>query len=429
MFKNSYYSAKFQVILVGLICFCVPGMFNALNSMGGGGQIDDTTGSKANTALYTTFTIFGLLGGAIVNLLGVRITIFASALTYALYSGSYIYYNHTLNPGFTIAAGAILGIGAGILWAGQGMIMTSYPLENEKGNFIFIFWSIFNMGAVIGSIIPVVVNSPGKLSDAGYIAFTAIEVLGSFLALTLAPPTKVIRSNGTSVIATKHENVIGEFVEILKLFGNPSMITLFFLSFSSNFFYSYQFNEFNGPHFTSRSRGFNNIFYWLAQMVGAYVLSRILDSNMSRRKRAYYGTTINAVLFNVVWIATIFAYKNLAGIRNKTEPEFDFTKTGGKYTGYIILYTLMGLGDATWQSLAYWLIGSLSNDSTVLSRYVGFYKGVQSAGAAVSWAIDAGGMKSSNQLIFNMVVLNISIPFMYYLCAKTTETNETDEKV
>ncbi|OMJ12539.1 UNC93-like protein 2 [Smittium culicis] len=425
----NYNSSFFQVCMVGFICFCVPGMFNALNALGGGGQVDTTTASKGNTALYVTFSVFGLIGGGIVNVAGIRFTMFLSALTYALYSGSYLYLNHTGNGSFTIAAGAILGMGAGVLWAGQGMIMTSYPLEHEKGNYIFIFWSIFNLGGVLGSIIPTAMNSGDKgLSDGGYIAFLIIEVIGACLCFALAPPSRVIRSDGSEVIVSKQENVIGEFVEILKLFANPSMLSLFFMSFSSNFFYSYQFGLYNAPHFTTQSRGFNNIFYWGFQMLGAYIYSLILDSKRSRKSRAYMGTTVIFILFNLVWILTIFQHRSFASVRDKTAPLYDFKTTGRKYAAPVILYAFMGLADSAWQSLAYWLIGSFSNDSTVLSRYVGFYKGVQSAGAAVSWAIDSGGVKPTPQLIANMAILNIAIPFMYYICSKTTETNEVSQK-
>ncbi|KAJ1942045.1 hypothetical protein GGF37_003286, partial [Kickxella alabastrina] len=49
-----YYSPMTQIVLVGFVCFLCPGMFNALNGMGGGGQMDRTTGNNANTALYCT---------------------------------------------------------------------------------------------------------------------------------------------------------------------------------------------------------------------------------------------------------------------------------------------------------------------------------------------------------------------------------------
>ena len=42
-----------------------------------------------------------------------------------------------------------------------------------------------------------------------------------------------------------------------------------------------------------------------------------------------------------------------------------------------------------WQTYAYWLMGALSNDPRKLAYFAGFYKGIQSAGAAVVWRMDA----------------------------------------
>lgn len=44
-----------------------------------------------------------------------------------------------------------------------------------------------------------------------------------------------------------------------------------------------------------------------------------------------------------------------------------------------------------WQTYAYWLMGALSNDPRKLAYFAGFYKGIQSAGAAVVWRMDATG--------------------------------------
>jgi Ion channel regulatory protein UNC-93 len=52
---------------------------------------------------------------------------------------------------FVIAAGAILGICAGLLWTAQGSLMLAYPTEDQKGKFIGLFWAIFNTGAVVGA--------------------------------------------------------------------------------------------------------------------------------------------------------------------------------------------------------------------------------------------------------------------------------------
>ena len=54
---------------------------------------------------------------------------------------------------FVIAAGALLGICAGLLWTAQGSLMLAYPTEDQKGKSIGIFWSIFNLGGVVGAAV------------------------------------------------------------------------------------------------------------------------------------------------------------------------------------------------------------------------------------------------------------------------------------
>ncbi|XWS31940.1 hypothetical protein CRYUN_Cryun23aG0118600 [Craigia yunnanensis] len=86
-----YNSPLVQVSLIGLVCFCCPGMFNALSGMGGGGQVDPTAANNTNTALYTTFSFFGILGGGIYNIFGPEITLVMGCSTYVLYASSFLY--------------------------------------------------------------------------------------------------------------------------------------------------------------------------------------------------------------------------------------------------------------------------------------------------------------------------------------------------
>lgn len=60
-----------------------------------------------------------------------------------------------------------------------------------------------------------------------------------------------------------------------------------------------------------------------------------------------------------------------------------------RFVGYCFLYIFYGFIDAMWQTYAYWLMGALSNDPRKLAYFAGFYKGIQSAGAAVVWRLDA----------------------------------------
>ncbi|KAJ1783788.1 hypothetical protein LPJ59_006498 [Coemansia sp. RSA 2399] len=426
MFGIRYYSAMTQVVIVGFVCFLCPGMFNAVNGLGAGGQMNATASNNANTALYSTFVVFGVLGGAIVNLCGVRYTIFGSGFMYALYSGSYLFLNHhPTNSSFTIAAGALLGVGAGILWAAQGMIMVSYPREEEKAKYIAVFWVIFNLGGMIGGILPFAINyntTQTQNSDGVYIAFVVLECLGAFLGLALAPPSKVTRSDGSSVVLVKYTNVGREAIEIVKLFMNPTILGLLPMCFTSNFFYTYQFNHLNAALFNMRSRGFNNMFYWGFQMVGAYLISILLDAKrFSRRKRGLIAFTLVFVFFNALWGGTLGVYlKHPAGLPEDDRMDFKESK---RVAGYIILYLLCGVGDALYQSLAYWIIGALSNDNQKLSRYAGFYKGMQSFGAAIAWQLDVK-VVPRNQLIANWVLIVASAPFMLYVISTIKEHSE-----
>jgi len=174
--KPTYYyaSPKVQLTMVALVCFLCPGMFNALNGMGGGGKADPTLADNMvislsnclhflnwqadnpvikNTAVYSTFAVFGFFGGTFVNTLGVKLTLPFGGIGYCIYAISLLVSVHDYAPGFNIFAGALLGVCAGLLWTAQGTIMISYPHEDQKGRYFAWFWAIFNMGAVIGSLV------------------------------------------------------------------------------------------------------------------------------------------------------------------------------------------------------------------------------------------------------------------------------------
>jgi MFS family permease len=127
-------------------------MFNALNGLGGAGQRSSAS-DASNSALYAAFAVVGFFAGTITNTLGIRFALSFGGLGYCVYVSSYLCYNHTHNLGYTIFAGLLLGCCAGILWSAQGAIMMSYPPEKLKGRFISWFWIIFNLGAVIGSVV------------------------------------------------------------------------------------------------------------------------------------------------------------------------------------------------------------------------------------------------------------------------------------
>ncbi|KAI8081791.1 major facilitator superfamily domain-containing protein [Halteromyces radiatus] len=414
-----YNSPTFQIFLVGFICFCCPGMFNALSGMGGGGKSSTVAVNNAQTALSVTFTVCSLLGAPIYNIFGHRVII-PAALCYVLYVGSFL----TDSDAFTIVAGAILGIGAGFLWTAQAGIMMSYPNESEKGKAFSIFWMIFNLGATIGAAIPLGNNwhntTTSNVNTGTYIGFMVLMAFGACLALLLTPPNKVIRNDGTHVSLHKFSNWKREFIEVLKLFTNWRMLILIPLFAGSNWFYTYQFQVYNGGgYFNLRARSLNNLLYWLFQIIGGGFFGWLLDlkSLGGRRRRAITGNTIVLITVVALWIGAIFVQRNFTfeSARDLPTPlKTDVYSPG--YAGMAIEYAFFGFMDSIYQGFVYWLMGTMTNDTERAARYGGFYKTIQNAFAAVASQLDATRVPFMTQLIIVFVVNVVGILLAYVVC-------------
>ena len=395
-----YASPRVQLVMVSFVCFLCPGMFNALSGLGGAGLDNPKAQDHANTALYSTFAVVGFFAGTIVNKAGIKISLGFGGIGYCIYAASFLCYAHTRNIGFNIFAGALLGVCAGVLWAAQGAIMMSYPREADKGRYISWFWMIFNLGAVIGSVIPLAQNfnnSSRTVTDGTYAAFIALMFLGAIVAVSLCNAGKVIREDGSKVILMKNPSWWSELRGLWEtLESDPWIVLLFPIFFSSNTFYTYQFNGFNGAGFNTRTRSLNNLLYWLSQIMGAWVFGYALDYKGIRR-------TVRSRVCFVALTALTFAIWGGGYAWQKTQPprsvisrddydgHADLTDGGKRYVGPMFLFMFYGFYDAAWQTAIYWWMGAISNSGRKTANMAGFYKGIQSAGAAIFWRLDGLG--------------------------------------
>jgi len=404
-----YASPIVQLVLVAMVCFLCPGMFNALGGLGGGGQVDSQAQTDASTALYSTFAVVGFFSGTVANMLGVKATLAFGGLGYCIYAASFLSYNHNQNHGFVVFAGAFLGVTAGLLWTAQGTIMMSYPPEEKKGRYISYFWIIFNFGAVIGSLVPLGQNVNAtdntNVTDGTYIGFIVLMLLGAILALALCNADRIRREDGSKVILMKNPSWKTEFIGLFEtITSSPWVILLFPMFFASNIFYTYQQNDMNGAHFNLRTRALNNLLYWLSQIGGAVVFGYALDASKIRRSVRAKASFI--ALFSLVFIiwGGGYAWQRQQVPREVVEDKehlyvgHDWTDGGQLYIGPMFLYIFYGFFDAAWQTCIYWYMGALSNSGRKAANLAGFYKGIQSAGAAVFWRLD--GLKTPYDTMF-----------------------------
>jgi MFS family permease len=311
-----------------------------------------------------------------------------------------------------------LGVGAGFLWTAQGAIVMSYPEEKNKGLYISIFWGIFNCGAIIGSIVSLGIewhNEVSHVSDRTYIAFMVIMGVGCALTLLLLPPTQIQRADGSQVAKVHAVRVSTEAMAILKLFQDWRMLCLIPMFFSSNWFYTYQFNAVNGGGmFTTRTRGMNGTLYWVAQVLGSFLMGRLLDyKHAERKRRAICGLGVLLVATMVIWGGG-YAFQETfsrSSVKSLTVSDKIDLADSRRYGGPVVLYSLYGLFDAIWQTYCYWIMGALSNQTDVAARMAGFYKAIQNAGAACAGQVDAKKVSYEWELLINWILLMVGTLF------------------
>ncbi|KAL6450586.1 hypothetical protein SBY92_000831 [Candida maltosa Xu316] len=436
IFGFRFSSAMTQIVLLSCVIFLTPGMFNALTGIGAAIS-DKYVADTAMTSLYITFSTVGFFAGTICNYIGVRASLMFGGIGYAIYSGSLLSFNHNENKGFVIFAGAFLGICASVLWAAQGTIIMSYPTEETKGRAIMVFWVIFNLGAVIGSIIPLadnISNSGSAANDGTFIAFIVLMICGSVLAFFMLPMSKVWKSDGTRVMAKKHPHWKDELIGLFRtLIKDPKILLMFPMFFASNWFYTYQFNNFNYGRFNLRTRSLNSLLYWLSQMLGAIVLGYVLDMKMFKRSmRAKIGWAILFITGLAIWGGGLKFQLGFTRADVEVDPPIlkPIDYTDGAYIGPMFLYIFYGVYDAIFQTFTIWTLGALSNNPKKTALYAGFYKGIQSAGAAIAWRLDALhtpyiDMFASSWALVQGSLL-IAVPLIFFMISDHTALEDDD---
>lgn len=293
--------------------------------------------------------------------------------------------------------------------------MLSYPLEHQKGRYFAWFWAIFNMGAVIGSLIPLAQNINVRVNstvgDGTYIAFIVLMASGAILALLLCNANDVVRTDGSRVVLMKNPSWQSEFQGLWEtLRFEPFVILLFPMFWSSNWFYTYHYNAINGSFFGTRTKALNSLLYYMAQIGGAFGLGYALDlEKFNRSTRAKAGFVGLFALTMAIWGGG-YAFAKTYDRDTIASPDFvpmDWTTPG--YGPRLVLYICYGFYDSIWQAYVYWLIGAISNSGRRTANYVGFYKGIQSAGAAVMWALDSRKISFMAEFASNWGLLTFSL--------------------
>jgi MFS family permease len=451
-------TGKAQTLLLGLVFFCVPGMWNSITSMAGG--LDSpTTAGAATAAVYATYALTSLVAPAACSVLGPRLTLFIGTTGYSLYVGALLMLRLGVGGApLVIAAGAINGCCAALLWVAHGVLLYTYAGTDGRGVLFGLFWLVFNFGAVCGGLLTFGHNfgdsSGGEASAGTFVIFLCLMALGSALCVLFEPAGRVIRIDGSRPPPSAPSALRTELHAMLQLLLDRRTLALAPLFVSSNWFYAYQFTCFNARLFDTRTQGLNNAFYWAAQMVGALVFGRWLDmSSVPPCRRAHRALATLLVCVLVTWALALWTNDAYAidgdappssadapsQPSHPPRPRLDALRTPSAWALPFAIYVGWGAIDAFIQTYTFWMVGQLDEDPKILGRFTGISKCLQSSGAAVSWALSslswgcggacAGTVPPTAQAWINVVLSLASLPGALWLAATLQRTHELQKEM
>lgn len=201
-----YRSPWYNALILGLCNFLAPGIWNAMNSLGGGGDEEPYLVNAANALTFGLMVISCLfMSGPCVRYIGIKWTLILGTIGYAPYAAG-LYTHNRYGDGwswFILFGAALCGLSAGLFWMAEAAIALSYPEPERQGRFLGLWLSFRVGGQVLGGAVNLGLNAhrneAGSVSYAVLIVFIVLQALGPFVGLLVSPPERVQRTDGQRV--------------------------------------------------------------------------------------------------------------------------------------------------------------------------------------------------------------------------------------
>ena len=389
-------------------------------------------------SVYASFTGACMIAPSVTNRYGARATMLLGIAGYAsLVTASLLYFLYGVEW-VVVMGGAVLGIGAALLWTAQGRLIMDYAKAggDGTGKLMGTFWAVFQCSSLVGGAISFVYYSHKPTGSVGlYVIFLVFILMGAFATQLLLPP-EVLEAEAlhkrtddnldtAEILRTEEEEkeplspaaqpsedtqLLGEALEIeeqsldteddiswraqvqrtFQIFRTRPMLILSTLFFYTGFNQPYQQATFGNRFFTKRTIGVELIIFHLMEIIGAIYCGRALDGtgqstagNDEIQKRAQRKRT--AIVCLSIFIA-VNTTGNLLALQQEFSPEIVAADiTDGRSLFPSLAFACWGFADSQIQVYSYWLISALYDTGGDHARAVGFFKCIQSLGVAVGF--------------------------------------------
>ncbi|XP_018015968.1 UNC93-like protein MFSD11 isoform X1 [Hyalella azteca] len=337
------------------------------------------SGYVSLAVVYAVFATTNWVAPSCLTILGPKLTMVAGALTYTLFIASFLW-PHTW---LLYLVSVVVGLGAALIWTGQGNYLTLMSDDVTITRNSGIFWSMLQCSMVFGNIFVFVKFRGQEVISADtrfvvFISLTAVSVAGTLVLLLLPKPgSQSGRSDATSSPAK-------ELMKSFKLFVTKDMLLL-----SVTFFYTgLELSFFSGVY--SACLSFTQRFPDPKMLVGLSGISIGVGEILAGATFGIFGSKtikfgrdpIVLLGFLIHMVCFYLIFLNLP----KDSPLGDTYGPSKFSDGQPIVWIallcsfLLGFGDACFNTQVYSLLGSVYSDNSGPAFAV--FKFVQSFSAA-----------------------------------------------
>ncbi|RTE77815.1 hypothetical protein BHE90_007688 [Fusarium euwallaceae] len=410
-FTRWYRSPLFNVIIVGLISFTQPGIWNALNNTGAGGQQEPYLVNGANSLTFGIMVFGCSLFGILANKIGLKWVLIIGTLGYAPYSAALYTNNRYGVEWFVLFGGATCGIAASALWASEGAIALGYADVKDRGKFTGIWLGLRELGQLIGSSIQLSLNvNSGKRGRVGYTTYLvliALQCLGLPLAFLISPPEKVIRSNGTRLPHTKtNKSVKDQFKKWVSLLKRKQFYLLIPILVGFNWNSTY-LGIYLVNYFSVRSRALASLTSGIAATAANIFWGWFFDLKVVGRPQLARITWAFLAVFMTALFGWQFAMElEYRGANPPVTLDWDLPGFG---RGFAVQVLLRFMNESHYM-FVYWILGTFFDDVETLTLAVGLVRSFESLGSCLAFGVGAAKVAPLTNLIVAFVMFCISLP-------------------
>ncbi|GAA6042160.1 hypothetical protein JCM8097_004991 [Rhodosporidiobolus ruineniae] len=419
-----YRTTLFQVLVVGIISFLAPGLWNGAQSLGAGGALEPWLVNSANSIVFGLMGLGCICSAPLVNKLGVRTTLILGSLGWNVYTAA-LYQNNRYGTTWFVVFGAVIcGACAGLYWAVEGAVILSYPEPEKRGRYLSVWLFFKNSGQILAGAINLGTNihrsTGGKVNYKTLITFIALQVVAIPVAFLISPPEKVQRKDGSKIVLVSATGAAGtstkeQLKALWRTCCSQKIGVLLPVFFTSWWYWGYA-STFLTLYFSVRARALASFLSAICGVIVSTLLGFFLDNQrMSLHTRAIAGAAISFSLFSgmLIW-ALVVQHQFTAHNPGK----LDWTDTTGNFGKGFGLYILINSSGNGVQNYLYWLVGTLSLDLADATRFAGILRGVESWGQCTSFGVNSSKFSPLYTVVINVVFWAVSLPSAFFTINK-----------